>query len=192
MSEDIQPTPSEASFNESLLHQNVIGSNRLSNVLVAIAVSIGGTGFLLASTSSYTGHNLLPLGNPATLVFIPQGLIMGLYGLAGFSLAIYLWTLIYLDFGSGFNKFDKDTNLLEISRKGFFKEVKIEISLKDIKAVKLEVRDGFNARRRITLRIKNRNDIPLSGIGQPRPLVELERESAELARFLGVNLEGIS
>ena len=192
MSEDIQTTPSFEGSPETILEQRVIGSNRPSNILVAIAVSIGGLGFLLASTSSYIGKNFLPLGNPSSLVFIPQGLIMGLYGFAAFFLAIYLWTLIYIDFGSGLNTFDKGKNILAISRKGFFKSITLEIDLKDIKAVKLEVRDGFNARRRITLRVKNRTDIPLSGIGQPRPLVELEKESAQLARFLGVNLEGIS
>lgn len=195
MSMDIKPNQTNEDFeliSESLLEQNIKGSNRISNILVAIAVSIGGVGFLLASISSYLGVNLLPLGNPSSLIFVPQGLIMGLYGIAAFFLAIYLWTLIYKDFGSGSNSFNKETGILSISRKGLFKEIQIEIEIKDIQAVKLEIRDGFNARRRISLRVKNRKDIPLSGIGQPRPLVDLERESAQLARFLEVNLEGIS
>ena len=192
MTEDIEIRSPKGPMTESLMNQEVIGSKRLSNIMVGIAVSIGGLGFLLASISSYTGHNLLPLGKPASLIFIPQGLIMGLYGIAGSFLAIYLWTIISIDFGSGSNCFDKNKGILSISRKGFFKEINIEIALKDIQAVKLEVRDGFNPKRRITLRLKGRGDIPLSGVGQPRPLVELEKESAELARFLGVNLEGIS
>ena len=36
-----------------VLEQPVLGSRRLSNYLVAAAVSIGGIGFLLASLSSY-------------------------------------------------------------------------------------------------------------------------------------------
>ena len=43
-----------------VLEQPVLGSRRLSNYLVAAAVSIGGIGFLLASLSSYLGRDLLP------------------------------------------------------------------------------------------------------------------------------------
>ena len=192
MVENIQTTSLAESLDENLLEQKVTGSNRLSNILTGTAVTIGGIGFLVASISSYTGIDLLPLGNPSSLIFIPQGLIMGAYGLAASLLSIYLWTLISIDFGSGSNSFDKNKGTLSISRKGLFKEINIEIALKDIQAVKLEVRDGFNSKRRISLRVKGRNDIPLSGVGQPRPLVELERESAQLARFLEVNIEGIS
>ena len=192
MTENIETSSFTGQISETLMEQEIIGSKRLSTILIGTAVSIGGLGFLLASISSYTGHNFLPLGKPASLIFIPQGLIMGLYGIAASFLAIYLWTIIYIDFGSGSNCFDKNKGILAISRKGFFKEINIEIELKDIQAVKLEVRDGFNPKRRITLRTKGRSDIPLSGVGQPRSLVELERESAELARFLEVNLEGIS
>ena len=192
MTENIEMSSKSGQTPENTLQQKVIGSKRLSNILVGVSVSIGGIGFSLASISSYTGLNLLPLGSPSSLVFIPQGLIMGLYGIAAFFLAIYLWTLIYIDFGSGSNFFDKSKGILAITRIGLFKEINIEIELKDIQAVKLEVRDGFNPKRRISLRVKGRSDIPLSGVGQPRPLVELERESAELARFLEVNLEGIS
>ncbi len=192
MPEDFLADPQSEQFGQNLFEQTVIGSNRLSNILVAAAVSIGGIGFLIASISSYVGKDLLPLGHPSNLIFIPQGVIMGAYGLAAFLLAIYLWTLISIDFGSGKNSFDKSKGILSISRKGLFQEINLEIGFKDIQAVKLEVRDGFNAKRRITLRVKGRSDIPLNGIGQPRPLIELERESAQLARFLEVNLEGIS
>ena len=174
-----------------LKEQPVLGSRRFSNYVVGSMVSIGGLGFALASISSYLGRDFLPLGHPASLIFIPQGIIMGAYGLAAILLAIYLWALIAVDFGSGVNRFDKNSGLLFISRKGLFKEINLEIPLKDIKAVKLEARDGINPRRRIALRVQDRKDIPLSGIGQPRPLIELEQESAELARFLGVNLEGL-
>tara|TARA_Y100001968_G_C19197006_1_gene638022 strand:- start:275 stop:802 length:528 start_codon:yes stop_codon:yes gene_type:complete len=174
-----------------LLDQTVSGSRRLSNYLVGGMVSIGGIGFLLASLSSYFGKDFLPLGHPSILIFVPQGLVMGLYGVAASLLAIYLWALIAIDFGSGRNVFDKDLGKLFVSRRGVLKVIEVEISLKDIKAVKLEVREGINPKRRITLRIKGRNDLPLTGVGQPIPLVELEQEGAELARFLGVNLEGL-
>ena len=171
--------------------QDIKGSRQASNYVVGMMVSIGGIGFLLASCSSYFGRDFLPLGNPSTLIFVPQGLVMGLYGFAAALLAIYLWRLIVVDFGSGSNCFDKDSGILFISRQGFFKEIKIEIPLKEIKAVKLDAREGFNSRRRICLRIQGRKDLPISKVGSPPPLLDLEEEGAELARFLGVNLEGL-
>ena len=174
-----------------LLDQSVTGSRKGSNYLVGSMVSIGGIGFLLASASSYFGKDFLPLGHPGSFIFVPQGLIMGLYGIAAFLLAVYQWSLVLVDFGAGRNVFDKNSGKLSISRRGFFKEINIAIPLKDVKAVKLEVREGINPRRRISLRVQGRRDLPLSGVGQPPPLAQLEKEGAELARFLGVNLEGI-
>jgi len=179
------------SVSETFFEQEIKGSRKISNYIIASMVAIGGIGFLLASISSYLGRDLLPLGNPSSLIFVPQGLVMGLYGIAATILTTYLWRLIAIDYGSGKNSFDKTKGLLIVSRRGFFKEIKIEVSLNEINAVKLDTRDGFNSRRRICLRIRGRKDLPISKVGSPRPLLELEEEGAELARFLGVNLEGI-
>ena len=93
--------------------------------------------------------------------------------------------------GSGSNRFDKESGVVVISRSGFRRPVCVEFPLKDVKAVKVEVRDGFNARRRVSLRLQGRRDLPLTRVGEPLPLAQLEQEGAELARFLGVNLEGL-
>ncbi len=174
-----------------LLEQPVLGSRRLSNVLVASMVSIGGVGFLLASLSSYLGRDLLPLGHAAALIFVPQGLVMGLYSLAAALLATYLWSVIAINVGSGSNRFDRAAGIVTISRRGFRQPINVEIPLKDVKAVKVEVRDGLNPRRRISLRVQGRRDMPLTRVGEPLPLAQLEQDGAELARFLGVNLEGL-
>ncbi len=191
MSTDFQDISSSQQDSQMLLQQRVLGSRKASNFIVGSMVTIGGIGFLLASISSYLGKDFLPLGHPASLIFVPQGLLMGLYGIAAFLLAIYLWTLIAINFGAGSNSFNKKSGLFSITRRGLFKEIKLELPLTDVKAVKLEVREGLNPLRRISLRVQGRRDIPLSGVGQPRPLIDLEQESAELARFLGVSLEGI-
>ena len=133
MNADSQAALNEMSSPKNLLEQRVIGARKLSNLLVGTMVSIGGIGFLLASFSSYRGKDFLPIGHPASLIFVPQGLIMGLYGIAAFLLAIYLWTLISIDFGSGRNLFNKDSGILSVSRRGFLKEILVEIALKDIK-----------------------------------------------------------
>ena len=184
-------SPFGSAMTADVLEQPVLGSRRLSNFLVAAAVSIGGIGFLLASLSSYLGRDLLPLGHPSALIFVPQGLVMGLYSIAAALLASYLWYVIAVNVGGGSNRFDKEAGLVTISRRGFRKPVHVEIPLKDVKAVKVEVRDGFNSRRRVALRIQGRRDMPLTRVGEPLPLEQLEQDGAELARFLGVNLEGL-
>ena len=176
---------------EDVLEQPVLGSRRLSNILVALAVTLGGIGFLLASLSSRFGRNLVPLFSASDLAWLPQGLVMGLYGIAAVLLATYLWVVIFLDLGGGSNRFDKRTGVALISRKGFRQLIQVEVPLKEIQAVKVEVREGLSPLRRLALRIQGRRDLPLSRIGEPIPLAELEFSGASLARFLRVPLEGL-
>ena len=116
---------------------------------------------------------------------------MGLYAAAALILAGYLWTVISVDLGGGSNVFDKDSGTALILRRGFRKPITVEVPLKDIQAVKVEIRDGLNPRRRLALRIRGRRDLPLSRVGEPIPLADLEATGASLARFIGVPLEGI-
>ena len=183
--------PNSAPVSAAVLEQAVIGSRRLSNLLVALAVSLGGVGFLLTSLSSRLGRDLLPIGHPADLVWVPQGLVMGLYGAAAVLLATYLWTVIALDVGSGSNRFDRSSGQALISRRAFRQRIDLAIPLREIQAVKVEVRDGLSPQRRLSLRVQGRRDLPLTRVGEPMPLAELERSGAELARFLGVPLEGL-
>lgn len=176
---------------EDLFEQSVVGSRRLSNILVALAVSLGGVGFLLTSASSRFGRDLLPIGHPAELTWVPQGLVMGLYGVAAVLLSIYLWLVIAIDVGSGINRFDRDRGEALISRRGFRRPIEVSVPLRQIQAVKLEVRDGISPRRRLALRIQGRRDLPLTRVGEPMPLAQLEQGGAQLARFLGVPLEGL-
>ena len=176
----------------SKIEQKINGSRKLSNYLIGAMLTIGGIGFILASISSYSGKDLLPLGNPSSLLFVPQGLIMGAYGVIANILNIYLWYMVFINFGSGFNKFDKNSKIVEIKRKGIFKDVDVKINFDEIKAVKLDISEGFNPRRRIALVLKGRKKIlPLSGAGELKPLLEVEEEGARLAKFLSVNLEGL-
>ena len=103
----------------NILHQQVLGSRRFSNYWWATVVSIGATGFLLAGISSYTKINLIPFANPTELLFIPQGIAIGFYGVAGLLLASYLWLVVVLDIGGGYNEFNKETGQVRIFRWGF-------------------------------------------------------------------------
>ena len=185
------PSPAPTPTSTAVLEQPVLGSRRLSNVLVAAVVTTGGLGFLLTSLSSRLGRDLLPIGHPAQLEWVPQGLVMGLYGVAALLLATYLWAVIGIDVGSGSNRFDRASGQAVISRRGFRQAIAVEIPLRQIQAVKVEVRDGLNPRRRLALRVQGRRDLPLTRVGEPMPLAELELAGAQLARFLEVPLEGV-
>lgn len=182
---------SQAAQSSSLLEQSVLGSRRLSNILVASLVTTGGLGFLLTSLSSYFGIDLLPIGHPAELIWVPQGLVMGLYGLAAMALCTYLWVVIGIDLGAGHNRFDKSTGQVTISRRGFRQVIEVVIPLREVQAVKVDVRDGLSPRRRLSLRLQGRRDLPLTRVGEPMPLAQLELEGAQLARFLGIPLDGV-
>ncbi|MEH2066243.1 MAG: photosystem I assembly protein Ycf4 [Nostoc sp.] len=179
---------------DRLLHQNVLGSRRFSNYWWATIVTLGASGFLLAGISSYLKVNLLIVSDPTQLVFVPQGLVMGLYGAAGLLLATYLWLVILLDVGGGYNEFNQETGAIKIFRWGFpgkNRRIEIDSRIEDVQSVRIDVKEGLNPRRALYLRIKGRRDIPLTRVGQPLSLTELETDGAKLARFLSVSLEGL-
>jgi len=180
--------------NHLILRQDILGARRLSNYFWATVSTIGGGGFLLASLSSYFKVNLLPFADPIQLVFIPQGIAMGFYGTIGLLIAIYLWLTMSWNVGGGYNEFNKEKGTATIFRQGFpGKNRRIELTypLEEVQAIKVDIKEGLNPRRSLYLRVKGRGDIPLTRVGQPLPLSELENQGAELARFLGVSLEGL-
>ncbi len=177
-----------------MLRYEVIGSRRLSNYWWATVVAIGGVGFFLAGLSSYLNVTLLPFGDSINLVFIPQGIAIGFYGVAALLLATYLGLVITWDVGAGFNEFDKEAGMVKVFRWGFpGKNRRIDISCRiaDVQSVRIVLREGFNPKRAVYLRIKGRGDIPLTRVGQPLSLAELENQGAEIASFLGVPIEGL-
>ena len=179
---------------QQVFRQEILGSRRLSNYFWATIVTLGGGGFLLSGISSYTHVNLLPFATPTQLNFLPQGLVMGLYGTAGVILALYLWLVIQWDLGGGYNEFDKTSKQVTIFRWGFpgkNRQINLNCKMEDIQAVKVNLKEGLNPKRSIYLRVKGMRDIPLTRIGQPMSLSSLETQAAELVRFLGVPLEGL-
>lgn len=187
-------SPNEGNSTSNVLNQKVLGSRRFSNYWWATIVTLGATGFLLAGISSYLRVNLLLVTDPTQLVFYPQGLVMGLYGAAGLLLALYLWLTIVWDVGGGYNEFNRETGKVKIFRWGFpgkNRRIEIDCGTQDVQSVRVEIREGINPRRALYLRVKGRRDIPLTRVGQPMSLQELETQGAELARFLGIPLEGL-
>lgn len=190
-----QTTQPKANSGDTVLRRDILGARRPSNYFWAGVTAIGGVGFFLAGLSSFLHTNLIPFSDlPAQLVFIPQGIAMGFYGTAAILLCIYLCLIISWNVGGGYNEFDKAESEVRIFRLGFpgeNRKIDLRYPLKDVLAVRAEIKEGLNPKRALYLRIKGKGDIPLTRVGQPISLADLENQGAELARFLQIPLEGL-
>lgn len=178
---------------ESIWIEPVIGSRKISNILWAFLLLIGATGFLLTGISSYLNQEIIPL-LPQTIVFAPQGLIMCFYGIAGLFLSAYLWCVIFLNVGSGYNELDREQGIISIFRWGFpgqNRRIRIRCFLGDIQAIHLVINEGLRARSIIYFRLKDQQYIPLIQIPESSTLKEIEERAAKLAHFLSVPIESI-
>ena len=172
----------------------IIGSRRFSNYFWSVFLFIGGLGFLLAGLSSYFKINLLPFANPTELVFIPQGLVMMFYGTLSLSLSIYLIATIIWDVGGGYNEYNKIENLVKIVRKGFpgqNREILLTYPLSSVKSIGIKISEGLNPQRSIYLCLKDERKIPLTPVQQPESISNLEKQAADLAKFLDLKLENL-
>jgi hypothetical protein len=187
----------------------IIGERRISNYWWACVISLGSFGFLLTGATSYfssaasasiraTASELVVgqdiLLNPQMVAFFPQGLLMSFYGSLGILLSLYWWFLIFWNVGGGFNEFNKKDGFIRIFRWGYpgkNRKIDLTYSLKDIEAIKVELKQGLDPQRTIYLRLKGNREIPLTGIGQPLTLKDIEKQASELANFLQVSLEGL-
>ena len=170
----------------------VVGSRRFSNYWWASIIFLGASGFLITGVSSYLQFNLLPFIESKNIIFFPQGLVMCFYGTLGFLFSIFLWLTLFWSVGGGFNEFNKKDGIVRIFRWGFpgkNRRIDLLYSIKDIEAIRVELKEGLNPRRTIYLRVKGKRDIPLTRIGQPMTLEEIEKQAADLAKFLQVSLE---
>lgn len=169
----------------------VVGSRRVSNYVWAMISFIGGLDFVLTGLSSYAHINLVPMVRAEALRFFPQGLIMVFYGSLGLLISFYLVLTILWGVGGGFNKFDKQSGHVRIFRWGFpgkHRIIDLNYALDDIEAIRLELSEGLSPKRRIYLCVKGEREIPLTRVGQPISLEEIEKLASELAQFLQKDL----
>lgn len=176
----------------------IIGERRFSNYWWATVVLMGALGFLITGILSYLNlKNGQPALTPETgsaISFFPQGLLMCFYGSLGLLLSLYWWFLIFWNVGSGFNEFNKKDGFIRIFRWGYpGKNRKIDLyyNLKDIESIKVEFKQGLDAQRTIYMTLKGKREIPITGIGQPLSIKEIEKQASDLANFLQVSLDGI-
>lgn len=179
----------------SIKIDDITGSRRISNYWWATIILAGGLGFFLAGISSYFKINLLPFTSAAMLLFIPQGVIMTFYGTIAILLSLFLWLTIFWNVGGGYNKFDTNVGMVTIFRLGFpgkNRNVCLKYSIQEIQAIRISIQDGLTPKREIYLQTKDEREIPLTRVGEPLLLSEIEEQATELAQFLDVILEGAS
>jgi hypothetical protein len=191
----------------------------LFNVAATQFFSAGSEANSIGSFVSAVGANKIAENQASfDIPFFPQGLLMSFYGSLGLLLSFYWVLLIFWNVGGGFNEFNKKDGFIRIFRWGYpGKNRKIDLiySLKDVEAIRVDIKQGFDPQRTIYLRLNTRNstnasgdnkgsvsakanktlnvkrEIPLTGISQPLTLKEIEKQASELANFLQVSLEGL-
>nr|ATL60912.1 photosystem I assembly protein Ycf4 [Kohautia caespitosa] len=160
------------------------GSRKISNFCWAFILFLGSLGFLLVGTSSYFGKNWIS--------FFPQGIVMSFYGISGLFISSYLWCTISWNVGSGYDRFDRREGIVCIFRWGFpgkNRRILLRFLIKDIQAIRIEVKEGIYARRVLYMDIRGQGAIPLTLTDDNLIPREIEQKAAELAYFLRVPLE---
>lgn len=172
----------------------ILGSRRFSNYWWATIIFLGSLGFFIIGLSSYVQRILIPFISRDLPTFLPQGAVMTFYGTLGIFISIFLWYTIILNIGSGYNEFNNITKIVTIFRLGFpgkNRFLKLQYNINDITSIKIIIEDKFLSKREIYLKMKDKREIPLTKIGEPITLLELENQAVELAKFLNVKIEGI-
>ena len=179
---------------QEIRQDTIVGARRFSNYFWGILLIFGGIGFLLAGISSYFKINLLPFANPSELIFIPQGLVMMFYGTISLFLSFYIIATMFWNVGSGYNEYNKIENLVKIIRKGFpgkNSEILLTYPLATIQSIGIKISEGLNPQRSIYLCLKDNRKIPLTAVQEPISISELEKQAADLAKFLDLKLENL-
>nr|YP_010987458.1 photosystem I assembly protein ycf4 [Hydrocytium acuminatum]WOR09503.1 photosystem I assembly protein ycf4 [Hydrocytium acuminatum] len=173
------------------------GSRRFSNYVWAAAILLGGMGFFLTGLSSYWNNNsggesVLAFFNSNEISFFPQGLVMCFYGVLGILLSSYLWCTIIWNVGGGFTEFNKKEGWIRIFRWGFpgkSRFIDVYFPIQEIEAIRVELKNSnINPQRTLYLKLKAKREIPLNPIGQVFNIEEIEKQAAELAKFLKISV----
>lgn len=174
-------------MNDELIFREILqGSKKFNNLAWAWIISLGSLSFFAVGVGSFFEVDLISVGG-STINFFPQGLVMSFYGIIGVLLSLYLWLIIILEIGNGYNEFNKQSGFLTIFRLGFpgkTRCIKLEYKLNEVEG--LEIKE--NPQPSILILIKGGIRIPLTARNEPMTLGQLEEKATKLASFLQVPL----
>jgi len=119
---------------------------------------------------------------------------MMFYGTLSLLLSIYIIATVIWDIGGGYNEYNKIESLVKIVRKGFpgkNRQVLLTYPLTSIQSIGIKISDGLNPKRSVYLCLKDERKIPLTPVQEPNSISSLEKEAADLAKFLDLKLENL-
>jgi hypothetical protein len=209
---------SETQKSELIRRYVVVGSRRFSNYWWASIILLGGFGFLLTGISSYLNFDLLPFINSKNILFFPQGLVMCFYGILGliFNKKQGIVRIFRWGFPGKNRRIDLSYDIKDVE--SIRVEIKEGLNPRRILYIRVKGNTTFsppsqNSEAKVSSKtsvknsstknknnvvglpkdssFQNKRDIPLTRIGQPTTLEDIERQAAELAKFLQVSLEMI-
>lgn len=137
----------------------ITGAQRISNYWWASIISFGGLAFFVTGFASFLQKGIFIFNKSKTIAFFPQGLIMCFYGCLGLLFGFYLWCTVLWKVGDGFNEFNQNQGFVRIFRWGLpgkNRRVDFKYKIDEIESVRVELKEGINPRRIISLKIKRR------------------------------------
>ena len=135
----------------------ITGAKRISNYWWAFIVSFGGLAFFITGFASFLQKGIFLFNQSKTISFFPQGLIMCFYGCLGLLFGLYLWCTIFWKVGDGFNEFNQNQGFVRIFRWGLpgkNRRIDFQYKIEEIEGVRVELKEGLNPQRTISLKIK--------------------------------------
>ena len=149
----------------------ITGAKRISNYWWAFIVSFGGLAFFITGFASFLQKGIFLFNQSKTISFFPQGLIMCFYGCLGLLFGLYLWCTIFWKVGDGFNEFNQNQGFVRIFRWGLpgkNRRIDFQYKIDEIEGVRVELKEGINPRRTISLQMKGtgKRELPKQSFGQ--------------------------
>lgn len=178
-------------FNNSFKEQ-IPGARTFKNFFAITVLFLAGLSFFLVGLSSYFHQNFFFFTNTSEILFIPQGITMLFYGTLALGLCTYLLFTFVWDVGSGYNEFSKEEEVIRIIRIGFpgnNQKIFLSYDFKNIKKIKLFIKQGLNPRSNILLVLKDKREIPLYPAQIVLNPTDTEKKAIAISEFLQIPLE---
>nr|YP_010033656.1 photosystem I assembly protein Ycf4 [Urariopsis brevissima]QOW40703.1 photosystem I assembly protein Ycf4 [Urariopsis brevissima] len=189
-------------FKELLVFYIAGPSRNPSYYFWAFISLFGSLGFLSVADFSFRGKDFLGWSEKIHdfpfipdfiyLPFFPQGATMGFYGIGSLFLSFYLWFIIFVDVGGGYDMFDKKEKKVAFVRWGFPNDITLEIPMEEILSLRIATHKKTNFFNR-TLRyeilyLETENDriIPLTRLEDDLLPIDIAYKAFEISRFLDV------
>nr|YP_010760208.1 photosystem I assembly protein Ycf4 [Cuscuta haughtii]WEY30186.1 photosystem I assembly protein Ycf4 [Cuscuta haughtii] len=169
---------------EQIWIELIPGSRKGSNFVWVFILFFGSLEFLLVGISSYLSRNLIS--------FFPQGIVMTFYGISGLFISLYLLSMLLWNVGGGYDQFDKKRGVICLFRwvfPGRNRRIFLRFFIKDIRSIRIEVKEGFYTHRVLYMDIRGQKAIPLTRTDEILTPIEIEKRAVELASFLCVPIE---